>query len=169
MSSAQEHPDVFEYVKATAQSIGQEFVDPDADWASVAFLETAGHDVGIFPLDGLMNNKDALAKFVFPKVIKETGAMSVTLLVSAWMVKLASGQEDTDVAPSEHPERQEALFLMQHDATGITRSACALIVRDGAKPPTLCPWEDTPSEGQMDGRFVDSIVAALKENALAGI
>lgn len=160
--------DLYEHVAAVAGSMPtQSFTKPDDDWAPMAFFETDEEESpAIMPLGDFMNSdasKDLLADFILPQVIKRMRAKKVVIVLSTWQVRLDKGVELGDLMPSQHPARTEALMLTEYTGKGIGRYATAEIIRHKSSPPTLGEWSSLETEvASIEGRFVDSIVKALK-------
>lgn len=164
--------DMFESVCASATKIPEDFTDPEDDWAPHAFIEAGDGTQGIMPLAHLMTDemKDALATMILPAVVKMAKASRIVLVLSVWTSKLATDEFNHESGqyagppPSERPDRKEYVMVIEYTAEGVGRQAYAQILRDGVHPPTLADWEDSGAVG-AGGRFVDPIVAALKEVA----
>jgi hypothetical protein len=171
----------FDGVALMAVSMSENvFTKPDDDWAPMMFLQGThdGHPVSpIVPLHTFMHNdtqKDFLAEIVLPAVIKEFKADIVILLFSVWMAKEPEGAagymvhgQGEFIQPSARPDRIEAITLAEYTSAGVTRYASAQIIRHEDKPPTLDEWEThaIDSGANYTGRFVEPIVAAMKEVA----
>lgn len=156
--------DMFEYVRLGARNVGTTFSSPDDDWAPIAFLKNSS-GMGVMPLGELMgdeNTKELLATEILPKVIKTTQAHTIVLALSAWTVKLEENEDVYGIPPSQHPRRDEQLFICEYTPYGVGRLAVATINRDGKNPPTLGEWEDQEHD-KMTGMFVDPIVSALAQ------
>ena len=146
------------------------FTEPEDDWEPIAFLELEeGNAIPALPMGMYMQSvqgKELLARMILPMAIDHFGAKRIVLLLSVWMAQGYSKEEIESgeyMAPSKHPERTEHIQLLELTADGVQRHSMAQIIRHEDSPPTLGEWDDLEELENFEGRFIDPLVAALKE------
>lgn len=164
--------DLYENVGMIAARMpGELFTKPDDDWTPAAFLQdddgNVSGPIGLAEFMESQHSKDMLAETALPLVIRMFAARSIVMVLSIWSARIPK-EEATEylagayVAPSERPDREEKLMLIELKAEGVTRHSFAPIIRHEDAPPTLGEWEEIEGVDRFAGRFVDPLVAALK-------
>ena len=157
--------------KGAITDIGNGFDAPDDDWMPHFILRSPDGLViaGIDPkIMATVESKDILANQILPKIISQSGATSIAMILSSWMSqhpKPKDGNLSKVTPPSIdflNPTRREAVVLQVVSSTKI-KTWCAEILRDKIKPPALLQWEDL-NEGTFTGRFIEPAQKALAEN-----
>ena len=132
-----------EFAKANAEARQATFTRPLDDWPMTIVTDHPGEDPLAFDLPGQISNstpaKRMLARTMGAAAL-ETRPTKLALISSAWMSD-ASVDERMDIAPSEHPDRFEAVILVVADAE-IAEGHTARIRRRRYGPPLLGPWEE---------------------------
>ena len=160
--------DLFEAVAASAQAMPKDvFNKPDDDWIPVVFLD-GPEGTATVPVYDFMDSdekKDLLTHSILPAMISQFKATSVVILISAWVSAKATesyeGGGGVYIPPSQQPDREERVLIVEYTREGITRQAWAPILRSETEVPQLGEWDDQATLG-VDGRFVAPIVKALK-------
>jgi hypothetical protein len=153
--------DVYDHLDRTkilAELVSQTFYDPANFWQPAAFL--FGPTDVVVKISGQAfsseDRKDQLAVELV-KLIVEEQTDAVVMLQEAWV---AERDDPTDLSPAKtDPSRVDSLVvtvMRAHERTG----SIAPIQREPNQPPRLGEWKDSGSE--IDGRFVDPLVAALQ-------
>ena len=95
--------------------------------------------------------KEAVATFAIPLLVKFGGADAVAYLSEVWVSRRADTDKRPYVRASKDPERQEALYITVQTKH---RSGTSLgrINRYGRRGITI-DWEDLPSDVEVGGRF----------------
>ena len=158
-----EHSDNFEAMKATARMASMHMTKPDQDWGSLVVMEDFdGVTFPPIPLGEMLNGgipKEMIAKKLLPACVQASCAKRVLLGLSSWTL---TGQEVPDNPISEHPDREEALVIIDITADGVQRMSTAKIIRDGVSPPKLGEWHDSEKPSGVDGLFVEALVPTLQ-------
>lgn len=162
-------------LKGMVEGLGQRLA-PDDDWQPMLFC-AKDDTLGIAPIDGnLFSSAEAkahLTNTVIPALVQQSGAESVAMVTTAWLVRIdrtnpydRAGLDPetgfTRVMPSQHPGRIEVVTIVVCDKDNV-RSYMAEIARS-AGPPTLGNWEvQIQGEGgmQVAGRIAEAIQFAL--------
>lgn len=161
--------DLFESAAHIASSIPDNvFTSPDDDWLPVLMLEAQNGDTVTVPIHDFMDDefkKDMLAEILMPAVIADVKATKAVMVFSAWTSKIAAesvrdGSGDY-LPPSQQPDREEYVVIIEYTRDGVTRQAWGKIMRSETEIPRLGEWEELPVD-RFEGRFVDPIVKALK-------
>lgn len=110
-----------------------------------------------------MDDKDAtLAKV--KEAFKEEGVVQYVSVLESWMLKTAEEDvakaaikaiEEGRMAVSEHPDREEAVFVAAEDGHGGSISGFMKIIRPEKGNPVLGELEMLPTGTHSSGRFVD--------------
>ena len=164
-----QQPTTVEWVIKAVRAIEQDFDAPDDDFEAMIVMETKSEQLMIFPAGQLMNSettKDLMAEVVLPGLIRKHKVSRVVAVLSAWCVQVGKEYDsDSSPRPSEHPDRYEVLLVTEMTAQGVGSDYWAYINRDPflIEPPSLGEFELQPETATHEGRFVDPIVAALKE------
>lgn len=157
--------DAFEVLKATAAMSGEVMENPGDDWGSmIIMIDYEGTTYPPVPLSKMLQAgvpKETIAKQLLPGLVHAAQAERVLFGLSSWTVKGKTG-EDLDVPPSEHPDRMEALVLLDITADGVQHMSSAEITRDGVGPPKLGEWHDSEKPEKSDGLFVSVLVPSLQ-------
>jgi hypothetical protein len=166
--SGAEDMDSFELLKVTAKLGENAMVNPQDDWGSMIIIE--GYDGRSFPpipLGKMLEAgipKHVIAHQILPGLAHASHAKRVMFALSSWTLKIEKGAplpKQLDGPISEHPDRLEALVLIDVTADGVVGMSTALITRDGVSGPKLGEWEDSEHPEQSDGLFVEAIVPVL--------
>lgn len=147
------------------RDIAKSFTEPDDDFESIVVLETKDGNAAILPIGFFMEtetSKELLAEVVLPVAIRKMEVQRLVFVTSAWAVSKEVGEMDP--RPSEDPDRYEIVIATEMTADGVVDDRWAYIDRDpfGVAPPQLGEFEQMPT-AEHSGRFVDPLVAALKE------
>jgi hypothetical protein len=104
--------------------------------------------------------KDDMADVMFAAVAVTRAEEAVFASVS-WVVRQASDEEDlTDIRPSQHPQRQEAVFITQVTRDGDAIWLADLVRQDGRA--VLKDWDQAQIQG---GRFARALSAGMRLGA----
>lgn len=145
------------------------FTSPDDDWSAVMILNVEHQDKPIVVEfdSAYMQNEVTLDELAerMRNMILMTQAVSVAIVLSAWMVSLTDEdlQGDEEIPPpSEHENRVEKLIVQVMDASHY-EAYSAPILRDDEQPPGLGEWErlDDGNPMHMAGRFVEELMGAF--------
>lgn len=155
--------DVYDHLdraKILVELAAEFFNRPSSVWRARTLLFTKSDTMVIdIPPEAFESDqtKDALA-LSLERLIGEERAHTVVMIQEAWVADRADG---SDLSPArDDPNRVESLtitVLRAYEHTG----SIAPILRKKDQPPRLGEWEDSGSS-EMDGRFVDPLVAALR-------
>ena len=122
------------------------FTKPNADWEPSLLIRRDGK-VKCMRFDPCFlanpRSKRSLFAEVIPNVVNQLDCKEVALVVSTWVVASEDGDKLPECAPSEHPDRFEALVMIAMDPM-CEESWLAKIVRDDKLPPTLTEWTREP-------------------------
>lgn len=157
--------DIFEEMKVTARLAGEAMVHPEDEWGSMAVIQDwEGVRYPAVPISDMLRKgvpKEIIARQLLPAMIQAAQGQIVCLGLSTWMV---SGETPlpAGVQPSEHPDKVEALLIIEMTADGVQRSASAVITRDNTSAPTLSDWNELTEQSESDGLFVEAIVPTLQ-------
>lgn len=158
-----ENSDNFEAIKATAVLASQHMTDPSQDWGSMVVMEDyEGLTYPPIPLGEMLNAglpKEVIAKKILPAMVQVSQAKNVYMGLSSWTL-IGEGVPDSPI--SEHPDREEALVIIEITADGVQRMSSAKILRDGVSPPTLGEWHDSEAPKGFDGLFIEALVPTLQ-------
>ena len=157
--------DIFEEMKVTAGLAGEAMQHPQDEWGSMAIIQDyEGVRYPAVPISAMLDKgmpKEILARQILPAMMQAAHAKVVCLGLSTWMVR-SDKPIPEGVMPSEHPDRIEAIFLIEMTADGVQRMATAEIVRDEISPPKLGEWREDVNQKEADGLFVEAIVPTLQ-------
>lgn len=160
--------DLFEYVATSAQKMPDSvFTEPDDDWTPVMFLE-GKQGTTVIPLHEYMNDdlsKNLLADVLLPMAIADFKATTAVMVVSTWISKTSSdllNETGEYIRPSQQPDREELVYIMEFTREGVQRQAHAEILRSETEVPRLGEWVDVTNVESVEGRFAPPIVKALK-------
>jgi hypothetical protein len=155
-----------ELIEGHQGDLAERFDAPDDDWSQFMAIQCVDGSVHVFYIDVLMDPriKDFLATWIVPRVIRETNARTFGFAFNAWAIDMKQHSERPNTMPSDHPDRFEVLEVIVADWSGHMYTASAKINRTNTAPPILSDWDARPFDG-MKGRFVDPMLAAMKEQA----
>jgi len=162
----QDERDNFEMMKATAVMAADAipYDQVGAEFGSMCVMEDyEGMTYPPVPISDMLRGgvpEEVVAKQLLPACIQAAGAKVAFLGICAWKV---SSRTPLTVAPSEHPDRQEKILIIEITADGVQRMSEAAVMRDGLSKPKLGEWRDSKSEPvESYGLFVDAIVPTLQ-------
>jgi hypothetical protein len=144
-------------VIASVEDIGRSFGSPDDDWMPVLLsFGGTGSRVIVLGDDKEQWHNEAAA-------LRESEPAFVAAILSSWKVETENYDEDGP-RPSEHPDRQEVLFIEMSDGQHFEMWE-APIIRFDITPPTLGEWQKrdiTEIAGRI-GSLVMAPFAGVKE------
>ena len=161
-------------VQQRTWGLAQQFTEPTEDFSPIMELVTETKVFVVeFPpqLLGSEEGKNYLVDQLMVPLIHKIGAQFLSLVTSAWSVKLEKGQAEREggVRPaSEYENRTENCLITELSRLrGVMSSAP--IWRTDFAPPTLGPWETLFDTGEsdapvMDGRFYTPLMEALRDS-----
>ena len=125
------------------------------DWMPTLHLVDALGRTTIVGLSFPDEAKPLMFNLVLPALVRKEHTVALATVTTAWMSKDVSGNRP----PSEDPERVEIVLVVLLDQSG-GRQLLARVDRSG-RHPRLSAWERM--EGELEGRMVDPLRAALRE------
>ena len=161
--------DFVDFVVDSMSGMKDHFGSPDDDWQPTVFAVDDKGDVSItaFQVPSHPTARDVLFTLVLPRAIKQTGSITMAVLVnSGWTLDPEDMKEymadDSMTNMSDHPNHREILTVMYGDKTGRRGMRRAYILRDDEQPPGLSEWEtfDDPeisSTGRIS-KFFDELL-----------
>ena len=105
--------------------------------------------------------KDRLADMIMALCIVH-GAVEVVFGSSAWSAE-TSVDDDSDVPPSQRPDRKEVAYVSAANREGVSAVRVASMVRESGKV-GIGLWEQLPA-GAMTGRFAEALHLGIKLSA----
>jgi hypothetical protein len=155
-----------EVMRKGAKVIGENFTDPDDDWAPVMMYLGGDGQVrdAVIEISEDDEGRDQVAAQI-TRLLLEARAREACFIVSTWVVDLPEGNFDAleGKRPREHSDRREALTL-----TWVTRDHAqmemARIKRYPGQPPKLAAWYPPATGISVVGRFIDAMRAGITDD-----
>jgi hypothetical protein len=159
--------DVGAFLRARAETIGEQFKDPDDDWSPLMFVisDEMSALVGVeIPEEPQV--KRILFRDAIPRIVKKQlrGKVKVAAFVSSsWKLEGDTPEhkewlEDEERGPiKDHPDRKEALTIYLMDEKGETQMWVAPILRDEEQPPVLDEWEKSEAAVISEGNIPEML------------
>lgn len=170
MLDADQQQEIFEDVLSAVNEMCEQLMtEPDDDLPAVALLIDPSNGLGLVPIAHMLDSEmhaRAVANIMLPRVVKQTGAEGVGVVLTVW--KDPTGFEDDErevraVKQAAETGRAEAVVVMLGFADSMMWHAERDITRVPGASPELGDWDVLhPVEWMGEsGVLLDSAMAAL--------
>lgn len=153
------------HAKRSAESIGESFTEPDAEWAPVMIYVTGSGEHRAAPLSFSSDEeKVELFERTLPQLLRSESATHVVLVIPVWVLDLPTDSERLarvlhGEKVADQPDKKE--YLVVSGATALQDEVWrAEVLRSDDAPPRLGEWRKE-AYTQQGGLMVEPLRRAL--------